>query len=283
MRHNKKRNTGLLYEFLVQSISTALVESKERRSEVALNILKRHFKPGTHLHKEFRLINSLVRTTVSSDAVAANILEAAKKAAREYDASALDREKSILISVINKQLKDPDFFDRHVVEYQTYGTIQTLLNDWRSPSPDIGQVALCEDQLVTWLKRPATEPHDPVALQESPGTSRLLMKVMTSKLNEKYDGLLNDSQKSIIKAYVRSKAHDDGDDAFKARLSSVKDRLSESIDRYLLTSSEYVKGQLSEVKKQILGESLTNIDTDTVTRFMLYLKLEGELQAEESK
>jgi hypothetical protein len=282
MRHNKKRNTGLIYEFLVQSISSALVESDERRSSVALSVLKKHFRPGTQLHKELRLINSLVRTTVSSESVAGSILEAAKNAARSYDRTSLDREKSILISVINKQLRDPHFFDRHVVEYQTYGAIQTLLNEWRQESPDLGQMATCEDQLVAWLKRSKDAPADAGVVHESPGTSRLLMKVMMTKLNEKYDGLLNDSQKSLIKAYVRSQAHGGTDEVFKAKLQVMKAKLVESLDGYLATASEYVKKQLTEVREQVVGETLDSVDTDTVTRFMLYSKLEGELQ-EESK
>ena len=68
--HNKRRNAGLLYEFLVRTISQALVEGNQKKSSTALKILRRHFKPGTELHKEFRLINALVRSTVSSESVA---------------------------------------------------------------------------------------------------------------------------------------------------------------------------------------------------------------------
>lgn len=282
MRHNKKRNTGLLYEFLVQSISSALVESDERRSTVALGILKRHFKKGSHLLKELRLINSLVRTTVSSDSVATNILEAARTAVRAADHAALDREKSLLISVVNKQLKDPMFFDRHVSEYQTYGTVQTLFNDWRSSTADIGQVALREDQLVAWLKKDKTVREDVASLPESMGTSRLLMKVMTAKLNEKYDGLLNEQQKAIVKAYVKLRVSDEDERGLRTRLEGVKQRVVSAIDEGMKADSfsDYVKGQLAETRQHVLAESFDSVDDDLVTRFMLYLKLEGELREE---
>ncbi len=89
--HNKKRNTGLLYEFLIKTISQALVDDDKKRSSKALKIVKTHFKPGTELYKEFRLVNSIMKTTVSSEAVASSILNEAKSAARSHDLNALDK------------------------------------------------------------------------------------------------------------------------------------------------------------------------------------------------
>ena len=123
--HNKKRNAGLLYEFLVLNISKALVDGDQKKSGVALKVIKRHFKPGTELYKEFRLIRSLVQTTVSSEQVAASIIQEAKAAARSYDIRTLDREKSLLISTINRAIGDENFFDAQVNEYKIYATIQT--------------------------------------------------------------------------------------------------------------------------------------------------------------
>ena len=55
VKHNKKRNVGVLFAQLSEYISSALVEGREQDSHVALSILKNHFVKGTELHKEFRL------------------------------------------------------------------------------------------------------------------------------------------------------------------------------------------------------------------------------------
>ena len=112
--HNKKRNTGLLYEFLIHTISQALVDDDKRKSSRALKIIKSHFKPGTELYKEFRLINSIMKTTVSVESVASSILGEAKVAARSHDVDSLDREKSLLIRSINHQLNDDHFYDQQI-------------------------------------------------------------------------------------------------------------------------------------------------------------------------
>lgn len=280
--HNKKRNTGLLYEFLVRTISQALVEGDQRKSALVLRLIKRHFKPGTQLHREYRLINSLVKITVTSDAVAASILQEAKAAARGHDVRRLDREKSLLISNINKSIGDADFYDQPVNEYRTYATVQTLLNDWRDPTSDLGRLAQYEDQLVAWMVSKKPEPNDPSAGVDNPGEGRLLMKVMMRKLNEKYAGVLNDDQRKLLRAYAFSTANDDTG-SIKLKLSETKDRLLREIETFKRDNPDnaYVNGKLDEVGMALAKEDLNVIDDDAVTRFMLYTRLRTELVTEE--
>jgi hypothetical protein len=278
--HNKKRNTGLLYEFLVRTISRSLVEGDQKTSSQALKILKKHFKPGSELYREFRLINSLIKTQVSSEPVAAGILQEAKAAARAYDAKELDRQKSLLIRNINHVIKDDNFYDQQVNEYRMYATVQTLLNDWRDPNRDLERQARYEDQLVKWLVTERQAPVDPSMPEESAGTGRLLMKVMMKKLNEKYSGILNDEQKSLIRAYAFSAANDDPD-SIKKKLVEVRDRLLESIDTFSRdqAENEYINKKLVETRERLLSETLETVDDETVTRFMLYTKLSSELES----
>ena len=119
--HNKKRNSLLIYEFLVRAISRSLIEDDKKKSSIALKILRKHFKPGTELYKEFRLMNALAKTTVSSEHVAASILKEAKSATVKFDRQKLDREKSILIRNINHMINDENFYDQHVNEYRKIG------------------------------------------------------------------------------------------------------------------------------------------------------------------
>jgi len=280
--HNKKRNVGLLYEFLIQTISKALVDDDQRRSSAALRIVKRHFKPGTELYKEFRLINSLVRTTVSNESVAASIMQEAKIAARALNSKQLDKERSILISTINKSINDENFYDQHVNEYKMLATVQTLLNDWRDADRDLGRQAQYEDQLVNWLVTEKVSAPDSTISSESPGTARLLMKVMMKKLNEKYAGVLSDEQKGLVRAYAFSTANDDPE-SIKLKLFEVRDRLIKEISEFRQKNpeNEYVNNKLSDALQRLQTESLNVIDDDAVTRFMLYTKLSAELTSEE--
>lgn len=273
--HNKRRNTGLLYEFLVRAISQALVDGDTKKSNAALKVIRRHFKSGTELYKEFRLINALVRTTVSSEAIAASIVQEAKLAARSHDTVTLDREKSLLISVINRSLSDDRFFDRQVNEYKVFATVQTLLNDWRVPTDDLGRTAQYEDQLARHLVTPKPVEVDEGLSDDGAGSNRLLMKVLMQKLNEKYAGALSSDQKQLLRAYAFSTINDDSG-SVKVKLQEIKQRLLQEIDAFG-AGDPRLGDKLTEARQQINAEELGTIDDGTVTRFMLYTKLHDEL------
>jgi len=280
--HQKKRNTGLLYEFLVKAISSALIEGDKRRSTSVLRVLKRYFKPGTELYREFRLINALAKTTVSSEAIAASIIGDAKAAAREHDLDALDREKSLLIKSINYNLGGDAFYDQQINEYRTYATIQTLLNDWRAKDVDLQRLAMYEDKLLRMLLTEKSEICDTTVSNESNGSTRLLMKVMAKKLNEKYTGVLNEEQRSLMKAYAYAHVSDDMG-AVKKKLVEQRDRVLSLIDCTLNDGVEnsFLIEKLATVRGKLLSENVDCADDDTVTRFMLYAQLGAELLCKE--
>jgi hypothetical protein len=281
--HNKKRNTALLYEFLVRTISAALVEGDKKKSSTALRILKKYYKPGTQLYKEFRLFNALLKTTVSSDSVSSTIINEARAAASSANLTELDREKSLLIRSINHMIKDDNFYDQPIAEYKMYASIQTLLNEWRKTpgSADIAALGKYEDQLRIWLLS-EKKSVDLSVNDDSPGTSRLLMKVMMKKLNEKYSNSLNSDQKEIIRSYAFSTANDD-QTTIKKKLEEIRIDLLNSMDSYISSNPEntYVIQKLNMAKSQMLSESLDVIDDSSVSRFMLYSSLKQELSGDE--
>lgn len=281
--HNKKRNTGLLYEFLIQTISKALVDNDKKKSSKALKIIKAHFKPGTELYKEFRLINSIMKTTVSSESVASSILGEAKSAARLHNTNNLDREKSLLIRSINHQLNDENFYDQHVSEYKIFATVQSLLNDWRSYSQDLSKMAIYEDQVVRWLTTPKNEANESVISESSNGSNRLLMKIMMKKLGEKYESSLTNEQKSLIKAYAFSTANDENK-TILLKLNEIRSNLLSSIDDYVSKNSnreKYLVEKLNDVKSNLIVEN-NDVNDSIVAEYMLYIKLIDELSGGEN-
>jgi hypothetical protein len=125
-------------------------------------------------------------------------------------------------------------------------------------------------------------PPDTTIGEDSSGTARLLMKVMTKKLNEKYNGILNDQQKSLIKAYAYSAASSD-QTSLVLKLKEIKDSLLGLIETYSaeVQDNEYLRNKLEETKVTLMSETLDEVDDPTVTRFMLYSRLKDELESKE--
>ena len=108
-RHNKKRNSGLLYELLIRKISRSLVEGDNKSASISKSIVKKYFNAGTELHKEYRLINALVNVPVGSESIATAVLSEAREASKKFDSKALKIEKSNLIREINHEFNKDDF------------------------------------------------------------------------------------------------------------------------------------------------------------------------------
>lgn len=276
--HNKRRNVGLLYEFLVRAASTAVVEGNEKKSATALNLLEKHFSFGTPLHREFRLFNSLMKVQISSSAVAGTILNEAKDAARDYEIDELARAKTRLINEINKAFDDPTIWDTPIPNYRIYATIGTLISEWREPKGrvDIQKLASYEQQLVNWLtESKEVPPEEPRVARD--GTERLAFRLALRKFNDKYSSALLPEQKDIIRQWALSQ-HSGKPESIVRALREIKESTLLDLERASMDPElEGINKDIVDTKKRLISESLEQIDDETVKRFMLYSRLRSEI------
>tara|TARA_Y100000310_G_scaffold340362_1_gene435839 strand:- start:645 stop:1499 length:855 start_codon:yes stop_codon:yes gene_type:complete len=277
--HNKKRNVGLIYEFLVRYISRSLVEGHDSNAKKAVLILNRHFQPGTELYREFRLFNSLYTTSVSSENVVASILSEARLAAKRYNVGQLDKEKSKLIREINYQINDPAIFNQNIADYQVLATIQTLLNDWRNPAEvNIARVAKYEDKLTQWLLTEKTMDTD-LNSHKSPESNQLMVDIMTKKLNEKYSHVLSERQQEVLQHYTVSVQLNDNS-AIAVFLENVRKSSLAQIDKYIIQNPEQrsLCEKLTQARCQLVEEDLDQMDDQLIERYLKYIKLLEEME-----
>ncbi len=281
--HNKKRNVGILYEQLLRKISSALVDKDQQTAERTVSILKKHFKPGTQLYREFRVFNALVKTKVSSESLACRILDEAKKAARDHDPIRLRAEKSALIKEINYKLTDPKFYHQRVRDYRSYATIQQMMNCWRRPDDevDIRRLSQYENSTVEWLMAD----HEPrgLAEQRDPDVNVLTVKIMTEKFNGKYGAVLNEDQGEIIRRYALSEVAKD-DSEFISYLDGVKNKTLASLQKYArLCENRVLNEKMAPVIDKIRSFNTSTVDDDSLAKFLLLSKLGQELRGKKNE
>ena len=95
MKHNKKRNVGIVYELLLKHISKSLLENNKREAKKAAKIIEKRFgDKNSEIYKEFRLFNALANSKVKNTHTVASILQEAKSAARKnFNFEKLEKEK----------------------------------------------------------------------------------------------------------------------------------------------------------------------------------------------
>jgi len=274
--HNKRRNCGLLYEFLIRKIATSLIDGDTRGREVAISLIKRHFRRGTELNKELSIVKSLARTTVESREVAASMIAEARSASRAVDLEKLREEKDALLRSIKTTLRDESIFEAHIDAYRAYATAQTLVNEWRSTQRvNIGFVAKYEDELMRSLTTPTQALDDRFVCSESLGTNRLIEQSMVRRLNERYASVLTPSQKEIIRLHAFAAESDVT--RLRMRLTVARDAIVRSIDRFITENGRELAEKTAPVRASLVAETFAEISDESIARFLSYVRLGDEI------
>lgn len=275
VKHNKKRNIGLLFAQLSQTVSEAMVEGNVKKANDTLKVIKRHYTPGSELFKEFRLFRAIMVTSVPSDTLAASIISEAKSASRNINTKALTQQKSALIKDINYNLNESDFYSRRVSDYKTFATVQTLLSEWRRQSPDISVVAKFETELHTHLLK--EKKLENIEEMKSPDVNNLVVDIMRKKLEEKFGSHLSGQQLSLLREYVFS---GESKEAFISRLAEIKNQTLASIDQFEETcDNDVILSQISKVRESVNSLSTSSADDETLSRYMTLMKITEELKS----
>jgi hypothetical protein len=274
MRHNKKRNAAIIYEQLVRFISRALIEGKTDVAKEAMQIVQEHFRPGTHLHREFRLFNALVRTTVETESLALRILDEAKRAAQQHDAKGLDREKGSLIHTINKKLNENDFFEQRIPDYRSLATVQTLMNDWRNISEaDLSRIAEYEQKVIKMLLEEKKTP----SLEKQGIVSNLSLDIMKKKVGEKLSSELTTEQFKLIKLSLSNDK-----ERLVPLLEITKNSALSNLKEFeRKNKSKILTEKVTTVREQIEKLSTQDICEENISRFLVLNKLVEEIKGEE--
>ena len=275
MKHSKKRNVGLLYEFLTKHAAERVVSGDQAGVAKTIKVLRKHLKEGSQLRSELRLFKSLIRSRVPNRESARRVVAEARSAARGCDAIRLDKEKSHLIREINHTFGDHRIYDQRVDGYRLFATVQSLLDEWRRPVPtDVVSLALHEDELVEHLVSPP-----PIRLDEAMGVTgtdadELLVRLMARRTEGKMKGVLTTEQLQLLDAHVVMLR--EGNDArIRGMLEMMRTSTLDAIDRAPNVPDSIDEG-LAAVRT-IVEQPIDTIDDSIVARWMRISALRSEL------
>lgn len=277
-KHSKKRNVGLVYDFLLREVIDCVLRDDDARTKVVVRLMKRHFRPGTELYREWRLFNAVVKARGADETTANAIIRETRNAVRRYDRVKLDREKSRLIHEVNHRLGD-GVYGRGVPNYTLFATVQTLFNDWRDTGvPNIGRIADYERKLHRHLMSPP-EPEQEVVVEASdPSSDALVVKLMAEKLNRRYSDRLSVEQRALLGMY----ALEGVSEKLVERFATVRHECLQALDAYggeLTAEDAYTRGKLAEVRAELVALEPTSAAEDDVSKYLKLCELKEELGA----
>lgn len=285
LKHNKKRNTGLIYEFFTRYIGKAILENKDSDISKAKSLLKKHFNRGTDIYKELKLFKILTESTVSSREQAIHLINRVREAVKYQSQARLELEKTSLIHEINSNLNADLFFEEVIPNYKQLGTVQVLLNTWRDESlkeSALKETLILEEKLIeTMMESKSITSSEKTLQMTTEDIDRLVVNIMTEKVNKKYSNL-KPEQKEIIQLFVFSKDDPKIYSQLSEKLSNIKRKFVGTIAAYQheFEEDKVLSNKLNEVRKTLQQEySNTEIITEDMVSFYLGLsKLEAEVK-----
>lgn len=279
LSHNKKRNVGLVYEFLARSLADAALEGNSRRAGATIAVISNHLSEGCTLFPELSLHRQAMSTRGVSERLARRIVDELKAAGIRGSSrrSINESAKSALIHEMNHIL-GRDIFDRfRIPNYTAHASIGILLSRGVSgPLEESIDLAKVEDHLINFM---VSEERSEVSYD--PDATMYAYKSALKLFEGQFGQELDRQQSELLREYVRVELGGNSapfERVFERQRHALKEALSiRRSDKAFLDDHEMGK-RLDEVIAEIESLSLEKID-ESVERMLLLHNLRKEIES----
>jgi len=282
VKHNKLRNTGLLFEFLLRQITSDVLNKIEGSKAVA--IVKNKFNENTELGKELALYNIIINKKFSSDRKADYFINEVLKERTNLNSTSLKREKYNLIKMISEHYDLQKFISSKVDNYKVYASTYKLFEYRTTLSPE--QKTESHFNLVEHITtKSEIKLSETTILPDDEDLRILTYKTLLEKFNQKYTKL-SGAQKNLLREYINNISN----------TNSLKETLQHIVNELKKDLKTHSKGLKDKVVKIKLKEAINSIDKmcginekssvvkdSHVTQAMRYLELLKELKKSGNK
>lgn len=281
-KHNKRRNCGLVYEFLVRRISRSLIDEDKPSYGVSLGLIRKYYGPSTSLAAEKELFDVVRNTRGVTESAARRILNEVKKQAQKLDARKIDIKKSNLIKEINHSLGQKLYSDYRVPEYKLLASIQMIVDSCRGENrltESVARIQL-EEGVVKYMTTTGDYGIPSVRHEE---IDSFVTAIAAKKFTERYSKELCPSQQRLIEKYLRTQVTGDETDIEKfifserQRIGSVLDA---SVGMKEFTDDKLMGERLEEIRKRVKVDPIRTKLDERVEELALFQRLVEEIQSD---
>lgn len=280
LKHNRKRNAGLVYEFLVRQMATCMLENDRKGFESVQSIVQRHFGTKSPMASELKLFDTIRTTRGQGREVARRVLGEVQRASKDINRRTLSESKDRLIHEINRTL-GKDFFGKHRLdEYRLLASIQLMLDGAAEVSHDarLGQIYLTES-LVDYMSTNEEYRRSEFARDEIDG---LVCALAAKSFMKRYEGSLSKSQLSLLEGFMRAEMSGDHK-VFVQRLveerTSILSVLSKRQDDPSVKADPVMKERFDEAFGRLNELKIEGLDESVLQELLLFKRLVEELES----
>ena len=207
VKHNKIKNTGILYELLSRQITVDVIN--DTKSPKSVKLFKEFFNKNTELGKEYELYSILLEKKYKNDSHASQLVEAVVKSRRKLSNRRLNNEKYNLIKTIKENYDIKEFFNTRIPNFKIMASVYKLFGT-ETGKEDFGPVQRTDSVITITEHITQNTTHSNKAnkvvkeFKEQGKDLRLLSyQLLVDKFNSKYK-TLNENQKNLLKEYINN-------------------------------------------------------------------------------
>ena len=245
-KHNKLRNTAILFEILCKNLVHETLNPAGKQS--AVKIIKKYFNKDSSLLYELRMYQQLCEVGVSVSP--AELIDVVIQSRNKVDTKKLDKEKYNLIKQIKETYNLPEFFSNRVSNYKLLASIFNIFEHAPSVNPTsyLTNKKTIVESLSTKIEELPVDQELKHLMQEDKQVRNIALKTMVKKFNDKYKGL-NERQRILVKRYINE----------NTETAEFKD--------FIITECKFISKELNN-KIQQLDESVTKIKLTEVNNLL---------------
>jgi hypothetical protein len=278
IKHNKFRNTGVLFELLVRQIASDTLANTDSK---AVKIVKKFFH-NSELAKEHKLYHTIVTAPRLSEGKAEVLVNTTVDLAKKLNKEQLLKEKYNLIKEVKKHYDLESFFKSKITNYNVLAAAYTLFesameNKFVEPKQIvINKLTILEHITKKQLiKEETTEVGE--ALNKEDNNVRLLAyRMLIEKFNSKYANL-SDKQKSVLKEFINNISNPEQLKIYiNENLDKVKKELASLVKKVDDKTTEIKLNEVINLIKPISNKS--SVKDDHLVTLLQYQQLAEEIK-----
>ena len=264
-KHNKKRNTALLYEYLVKELTRCVLKEDLNTKKKIISILKEFFQKDSVLAKELSIYKSISEPALITKTLAEKILSESKKQFESLNKEEVFKQQTKLIKEINSTI-NADIFSNFVPQYKSLATIYQLFNMDSSPKKKV----ILEEKVIDLMTQ-SQETKD----MEVPVHNNLVFKKFIEGFNKQYGNSLLNEQKELLNRYIIS-SFDENELELKVFVNEELGRIKEVLT--LIKDESSFKGKANKIFEAINRFKETKLDASSIKKILHLQQLAGEIK-----
>ena len=278
IKHNKFRNTGVLFELLVRQIASDTLANTDSK---AVKIVKKYYH-NSEIAKEHKLYHTILTAPRLSEGKAEALVNITLDLAKKLNKEILLKEKYNLIKEVKKHYNLESFFKAKVNNYKTLAAAYTLFesaieNKFVEPKQLVlNKLTLMEHITKKTLVENIDTDVEQVLAKEDKNVRILAYRMLIEKFNSKYSNL-SDRQKSVLKEFINNISNPEHLKVYiNENLNKVKTELSDLIKQVDDKTTEIKLNEVITLIKPISNKS--SVKDEHLVTLLQYQQLAEEIK-----